>query len=395
MSLHHQPSSKPSGEPRAAGFGRVVLVGAGLQNSLIALALLDRDPDAEIVLLEKEPSSARNHTWSCHASDIPADVWNWFEPLVCARWPAYDVRFASYSRRIEGEYLALSSARVEAVLSERLAHAPNARLITNAPVADVGANSVTLEDGTRIDADLVVDSRGPERAAMAVLGYQKFVGLELELSGGTAPVLPTLMDATVAQRDGYRFLYVLPLGPHRILYEDTYYSETPDLDEAEITAGLLKMAAIAGLKVKQVLRRERGVLPLPSRPPKLTRPVSPLLGGYAGGLFHPTTGYSLPVALRLARALVRCDGDATELERTLADVAQQQRFACWLNRLLFRAFAPRDRHRVLERFYRLPEGTIARFYALESTSLDRARIICGKPPKGFSATGLWQVRSAA
>jgi lycopene beta-cyclase len=120
-----------------------------------------------------------------------------------------------------------------------------------------------------------------------------------------------------------------------------------------------------------------------------------LLGGYAGGLFHPTTGYSLPVALRLARALVRCDGDATELERTLADVAQQQRFACWLNRLLFRAFAPRDRHRVLERFYRLPEATIARFYALESTSLDRARIICGKPPKGFSATGLWQVRSAA
>jgi len=39
---------------------------------------------------------------------------------------------------------------------------------------------------------------------------------------------------------------------------------------------------------------------------------------------------------------------------------------------------------VLERFYRLPESSIARFYALSTTAFDRARILCGRPPRGMS-----------
>jgi lycopene beta-cyclase len=51
---------------------------------------------------------------------------------------------------------------------------------------------------------------------------------------------------------------------------------------------------------------------------------------------------------------------------------------------LFRWFAPEHRYHVLERFYRLPEPTIRRFYALELTALDRARILVGRPPRGLS-----------
>ncbi|MET0410020.1 MAG: lycopene cyclase family protein, partial [Polyangiaceae bacterium] len=50
----------------------------------------------------------------------------------------------------------------------------------------------------------------------------------------------------------------------------------------------------------------------------------------------------------------------------------------------FSAFAPAERFHVLERFYRLPEATIRRFYALELSSADRARILCGRPPSGLS-----------
>jgi lycopene beta-cyclase len=63
---------------------------------------------------------------------------------------------------------------------------------------------------------------------------------------------------------------------------------------------------------------------------------------------------------------------------------RQARFALLLNRLLYGAFAPDQRHHVLERFYRLPEPTIRRFYALSTTSADRARIVCGRPPRGLS-----------
>ncbi|RIV93332.1 lycopene cyclase family protein, partial [Aurantiacibacter xanthus] len=51
-----------------------------------------------------------------------------------------------------------------------------------------------------------------------------------------------------------------------------------------------------------------------------------------------------------------------------------------LGRMLFGAALPEERYRVFERFYRLPERLIERFYAGRSTLADRARVLAGKPP---------------
>jgi lycopene beta-cyclase len=56
------------------------------------------------------------------------------------------------------------------------------------------------------------------------------------------------------------------------------------------------------------------------------------------------------------------------------------RFDRLLARMLLRAADPPQRYRVLERFYRLPEPLIERFYAGRSTFGDRLRILAGKPP---------------
>ena len=116
---------------------------------------------------------------------------------------------------------------------------------------------------------------------------------------------------------------------------------------------------------------------------------APLAIGYLGGWFHPTTGYSLPAAVRLAWTLA---GEPpaqalapTSPVRALAhELARATRFGRLLNRLLFRATPPADRWRVLARFHHLPDETIARFYRLEIRRLDRARIVCGRPPRGVS-----------
>ena len=47
---------------------------------------------------------------------------------------------------------------------------------------------------------------------------------------------------------------------------------------------------------------------------------------------------------------------------------------------IFDAADPPERYRVLQRFYRLPAPLIARFYAGQSTVLDRIRILAGRPP---------------
>jgi lycopene beta-cyclase len=48
--------------------------------------------------------------------------------------------------------------------------------------------------------------------------------------------------------------------------------------------------------------------------------------------------------------------------------------------MLFGAGKPENRYRMLERFYRLPEPLIERFYAGRSTRADMVRILAGKPP---------------
>ena len=47
------------------------------------------------------------------------------------------------------------------------------------------------------------------------------------------------MDATVPQVDGYRFFYVLPLAPDRLLVEDTYFSDSTHLDVAQLRTEML------------------------------------------------------------------------------------------------------------------------------------------------------------
>jgi lycopene beta-cyclase len=51
-----------------------------------------------------------------------------------------------------------------------------------------------------------------------------------------------------------------------------------------------------------------------------------------------------------------------------------------LNRMMFQACEPSQRYRILERFYRLPQPLVERFYAAEANLADKARILIGKPP---------------
>ncbi|HWW25422.1 MAG TPA: lycopene cyclase family protein, partial [Caulobacter sp.] len=104
----------------------------------------------------------------------------------------------------------------------------------------------------------------------------------------------------------------------------------------------------------------------------------------------PTTGYSLPDAARLAETIAALPRITSASVRACVEarskaVWRQRRFLRLLNRMLFRACAPQDRYKILERFYRLPPGLIQRFYAARLSRWDKARILIGKPPVPISA----------
>ena len=364
-----------------------ILVGGGLQSALIALAVLQRHPHARLALVEREQALGGEHTWSFHAADLSEQMARVVDPLVVRRWPGHDVAFPGFTRRLEQPYASISSERLAQVLEGALARAPQARLLRGVAATRLHGHGVQLASGEWLAGTQVIDARGPE--AGSARAFQKFVGLELELEGAPERERPLIMDATVAQHDGFRFVYTLPLTPQRWLIEDTYYSDSPALDEPLLTGRILDYARAQGLRVARVLRSERGVLPLPleDAPPALPGDAAPLVAGYRGGWFHPTTGYSLPCAARLAEQVAEswpAPPEPQQLAALQEEQRRQARFATLLNRLLFRACAPEQRWRVLERFYRLPEASIARFYALRTTRADRARILLGAPPRGVS-----------
>lgn len=364
-------------------------MGGGLQNGLIALAALAAQPALRVVVLERGAALGGDHTWCFHADDVPAAAAAWFAPLVAHRWDGYDVAFPTRQRTLTSPYAAISSARFDAVVRAALAAAPNARLIFDAEVDEVAPGRVRYRVGGAthtLTATTVVDARGPQATAVDA-GWQKFVGHELALDRPHGLARPMLMDATVAQDDGFRFFYVLPLGRDRLLIEDTRFSDGPALDRAALADAVTAYAAAHGW-TGRVVRTEHGCLPMPWAGDVVAPTPGLIVGGYQGGWFHPVTGYSLPIALRVAQAI----SDALAAERdpaaALAPLVTAHRaqlgLAFRLTKMMFRWFAPPQRWGVLAHFYRLPEPTIRRFYALALTRGDRARLFVGRPPRGLS-----------
>ncbi len=371
-----------------------VLVGGGLANGLVALAL-HQCGSARVALVESGPRVGGNHTWSFHEGDLRGAARQLVAPLVTSAWPAHDVAFQGRTRHIERGYASITSASLATAVERSFAHSERSTLLLGESAQRLDRGSVTLQSGRVLEARAVLDGRGvsrnePTRAPHRG-GYQKFVGLELELSADSPRELPLLMDARVEQLDGYRFVYVLPFARRRVLIEDTYYSLSPLLERDMLRYRVLSYASEHGYAVKAVVREEHGVLPIPTHEGSASdKDDGAIPVGMRAGWFHPTTGYSLPMAARFAELASRCAPEEIhDVARAFSTAHRRSaRFARLLNRLLFRAFAPENRQHVLERFYGLHDDVIARFYALESSRLDRAHILCGRPPRGFSVSQL-------
>lgn len=365
-----------------AGTSDIVIVGGGLAGGLLALKLADARPEYSVTLLERGPQPGGVHTWSFHDSDLDAAQRRWVSRFTEATWPRHAVRFPAYARTVECGYAAVRSPTFARVLAETL----GPRLRCGIAATWLTSDRVGLAGGDVLHAGLVIDARGA-RAARVPVAWQKFVGLDLELASPHALSHPMLMDATVPQEDGFRFLYVLPWTATRVLVEDTRYSDRGDIDIDRLRRDVHEYARRQGWRVAAVVSEEIGALPLPlgGRFDEAWPDDGVVRVGVGAGLGHPTTGYSLPDAVATADFLALRDlRDPVGVYRSMRRFARTRwdarAFYRLLNRLLFRAAAPERRAAVLEHFYRKPPAVIARFYAGQLTAGDRLRIFCGRPP---------------
>jgi lycopene beta-cyclase len=366
----------------------LLLAGGGLANGLIAYRLARKRPEISLRLVEGGQRLGGRHTWSFFDTDV-GSVGDWISVFVAKSWSAYEVRFPKRRRQVSNFYRSITSERFHQVLIAELGD----RVVLNTPIESLGRDWVDLADGRRLTANLVIDGRGPAAAPDLIVGYQKFLGQTVRLAADHELEAPIIMDATVDQLEGYRFLYVLPWDARVLLIEDTRYTDDADLDRDGLRRGVADYARSRGWTIESVLEEEEGVLPVAlggDIEAHWRRAEDAALSGLRAALFHPTTGYTLLDAVGLADAICGLAAvDAASVERLIRERSirlwHDRAFLRLLNRMLFRAARPGERYRVLERFYGLPEALIARFYAARLTGLDKLRILSGKPPVPIGA----------
>lgn len=364
----------------------IAILGGGLSGGLIALALAARRPDLRVALIEREARLGGNHVWSFFATDLPPGGAELLEPLIAARWDAgYDVRFPAFARSLATPYQSITSARFDTALRAAL---PAGAVICG-EVVKIAPGEVVLADGRTIRAGGVIDARGAARLPHLVGGWQKFVGQMLRTARPHGLVRPVVMDATVAQHDGYRFIYALPFSEDTVFVEDTYYSDGAVLDGPALRGRIGAWAAAQGWAVAEVLSEETGVLPVVAGGDfaafRAAMDEGVALAGVRAGLFQPLTSYSLPDALRFALMIAGlADLSGTGLAAASRAWAQvhwrRTAFYRMLAAMLLGAAPQGARWRVMQRFYGLAPGLIERFYAGGSTMTDKIRILAGKPP---------------
>jgi lycopene beta-cyclase len=383
---------------KAQVLSRLVIAGGGLAGCLCALALARRRPDVELLLVEQGVAFGGNHIWSFFDSDVvEQDRWV-VGDIAATHWLDHEVRFPRRQRTIPIGYNSIRSSALDAAMRKVL---KPEQYKLGREIASVSPTSIILDGGDRIDADAVIDARGAGVINGLGLGRQKFVGRVYRYPAPHGVTRPVIMDATVEQIDGYRFVYQLPLSEIELLIEDTYYSMSPVIDEDALRGRIARVAAKIG-KGAEVVSEERGLLPvvLSGEADCFWRgePIARI--GTRGGFFHPTTSYSLPDAVANAALLAeQRDLNAPALHtlfrRRAEKLWQERSFFRLLGRMLFHAAEPDQAYRVLEHFYRLSPAVISRFYGARLSATDKLRILSGRPPVPLGRAISAMLRSAA
>lgn len=379
----------------------IAIAGGGLAGSLIAWRLRQSRPDLRVVVVDQGDRLGGNHTWSFHTTDLSPEILEWIDPLIVHRWARQQVRFPSYERMLETGYNSITSERLHEIVIPSLGE----NFIAQSTVSALSATRIVLKDGREIEAGAVIDARGQRHSDALIIGFQKFLGQVVHLEHPHGLKAPIIMDATISQTDGFRFIYVLPFTEDSCLIEDTYYADGSDLDMETVRAEIKEYCLNAGWRIASVGREEHGILPialagdieqhLAGAPPGVG------VAGLGAGLFHPLTGYSLPDAVGLAHMISQeSDISGPMLSKLTRDFAaakwKEREFYRLLARMLYYAAKPERRITVLQRYYSLSQPVIERLYAAKNTTRDKMRTLIGKPPVNiFKAMecvdeGLWR-----
>jgi lycopene beta-cyclase len=284
-----------------------VIAGAGASGLLLADAIL-REPalnDKTLLLLDRAPKTTNDRTWCFwERGDNP------LEDVIHRRWSKLGVFGDGVARVFDPVPYRYKMLRGIDFYQHMDARVGDASRVTRlyGQISDLrqGADSASVTiDGRTLTGRFVFNSLPPPLpdGAQHHNLLQHFMGWVIETEDDRFdPDVATLMDFRIAQPDGTRFVYVLPLDARRALVEFTVFSGAL-LERAEYVRALRDY--IEGtLKIDEfrIAHDEFGVIPMTDAPyPRGGGSVMNI--GTAGGATKPSTGYTFLRAQRQARKI--------------------------------------------------------------------------------------------
>lgn len=361
-----------------------VIVGGGLSGCLAAFYLKYLRPNRKVVLIERRDTLGGNHTWSIRSSHIKDSTLKWLSPLISHQWNNYEVLFPSFQKKINDSIFAIRSED----LHRSMVSALGSDIWLNCEVKSLSSDCVTTRE-FRFDTPLVLDARGVTAENANAVGYHKFLGLDLELQGAHGLKSPMLIDSIGQQKDGFRYISLLPWSEFSVLIEDHRYSNFPEINLDNMTKDVLMYAQTRGWQVDKIRWVQRGSLQLPlflqaSQIGPLG-PTAPTPIGLAAKYFHYSTGYSLFYALQTTEIIGQLgrwtSGMAiAALKKFDEDFLIKQKYFAMINRMLFLGAKAEERVKIFESVFKQPDDLISNFFAAQLTTSQKLRLFAGKPP---------------
>lgn len=375
-----------------------VFLGAGVAGLSLAFHLAERGLRGRRLVLVDPRTSYDNDRTFCFWNVVAHP----FEDLVSHRWARWRVRAdREIVRGAPGlEYQHLPARAFYDRALARLEEA-GVELRLGGRVGEVidegGRVRVETESGP-IRASIGFDSR-PVRYTRGRAGditlLQHFEGWHVRLDAPRFhdPGAATLMDFRVRQDEGIHFFYVLPYSAREALVEATWFGGSV-LGDEEYAAHLTRyMQRELGATRWELVRRERGAIPMSTRVPD-PRPSPRIYRlGLAGGMAKPSTGYAFQAIQRFSRELAaRLDDEllpAPPPPRPWRSVTLDRIFLSYLERHPCRAPGL-----FRDLFDRVEPELLARFLSDEASGSECLRVMSALPfapftLETFRSTRLW------
>jgi lycopene beta-cyclase len=355
-----------------------LIAGGGIAACMAALAMARLRPDVPLLIVEESERFGGEGYHHFADAEFGPDGAELIGPLAVERWPGFYVAFPGFSRKLKAEWAGFSGADLHRAVIETLTD-KQIRLGTR--VVAVREDALVLDGGETIKAEGAIDARGAANLSTLDLLYEARLERDYQLKEPHRVDRPVLIDATVDQAGGFRFMQCVPLGEDRLIVADVCLSERAQSDD-RAGARLDAYLAARGWKKKRMTGQAARVRPLPvggdfaafwrlggARVAKL---------GLRGGFVNPATGRTIADAVRNARLLA----DQRDFSGpALHDLFEAEAKAAWKKREPLRALPaalaaapPEERRDLIARLYGLEPGLIARLQADQLGLIDRMRV---------------------